>query len=207
MARRPASKGSMRRPETAAPLLAGRRGAPDRADSQGPAEASRRIPAVAQMGPRGPGLERGLGRRRRRRQGQPSQERRRFGPQPGGSERLDGEEDAIHKLPPADDRISTVRGPRCQQGGRARFLQDRIFAKPLDDSGLWRGFEFSCQGSVQPAADWRRMGPARRSAGCAILRATKRFQRLKLLFLQLELNWPRPRTNLNLICQYNCITY
>jgi hypothetical protein len=31
-------------------------------------------------------------------------------------------------------------------------------------------------------------GSGGRSAGCAILRATKRFQRLKLLFLQLESN-------------------
>jgi hypothetical protein len=84
--------------------------------------------------------------------------------------------------------------------------QDRIFPKLLDDSGLERSLKIGA--AVDPSdrrtpdvsGSFRRPCPwAPLSAGCVILRATKRFQRLNLLFLQLESKLPHGGSELNLV--------
>ena len=69
-------------------------------------------------------------------------------------------------------------------------LQNRIFPKLSDDSGLAGGFQSGPWGAVfenvQTSAGprvVRRQGPG---GDVAILCAAKRFQRLRLIFLQLE---------------------
>ena len=167
MARRPASKARRRRPETAAPLLAGRRGARTgqvrKARRKGPG-GGRRL-HVCRLGAWRQGWvgDGGAGKASHRKSG-------------GASDRSPAKSDSRVKrtqsinsrLPttgfrPCGDRdVNKVVGQGCRQ--------DRIFAKPLDDSGLWRGFEFSCRDRSSPlqiGGGWVRRGGQRGVRFCA----------------------------------------
>ena len=169
MARRPASKARRRRPEIAAPLLAGRRGAPDRAGSQGPAEGPRRRPTFAMVCRRGAWRQGwvgdgGAGKAKSHRKSGGASDR-----SPAKSNSTEKRTQSINsRLPttgfrPCGDRdVNKVVGQGCRQ--------DRIFAKPLDDSGLWRGFEFSRRdrsSRLQIGGGWVRRGGQRGVRFCA----------------------------------------
>lgn len=123
---------------------------------------------------------------RPRSRGQPSQEPRRSRARPGG------EEDPIpNSTRPADGRSSTVLGTRCQGCGP----QDKTFPKLLDDSRLGEASAAGPMREPHSARDPRRLSsprpPSPPVSEVWILRATRQFQGLKLLFLQLRRIWAR----------------